>query len=95
MEDNANFSNFLIPFFSFDKTVKIWSVETGECLYTLTGHTGEVVSVQFNPQGTLLASGSMDTTAKLWSVSSGLEIASLNDHCGEIISLSFNQQVFF
>ena len=73
--------------------MRIWSTESGKCLFTLTGHSGEVVALQFNHRGDMLASGSMDTTAKLWDVNSGLEIASLNEHCGEIISLSFNHQV--
>ena len=32
---------------SFDKTAKIWHVQSGECLTTLEGHTAEVVAVQF------------------------------------------------
>lgn len=29
---------------AFDKTVKLWSAETGKCYHTYRGHTGEVVS---------------------------------------------------
>lgn len=34
---------------SFDKTCKIWSAETGECLLTLNKHNAEVVSLCFEP----------------------------------------------
>lgn len=29
---------------SFDKTCKLWSVDTGKCYYTFRGHTAEIVS---------------------------------------------------
>lgn len=29
---------------SFDKTCKLWSVETGKCYHTFRGHTAEIVS---------------------------------------------------
>lgn len=35
------------------------------------------VCVTFNPQSTLVATGSMDTTAKLWDVESGNEVSTL------------------
>jgi class 3 adenylate cyclase len=37
-------------------------------LCTLTGHTGEVLSVAFSPEDDYLASGSRDQTVKLWDV---------------------------
>ncbi|NXU66469.1 DAW1 factor, partial [Horornis vulcanius] len=48
------------------------------------------VCLSFNPQSTLLATGSMDTTAKLWDLEKGEEVATLNGHSAEIIALSFN-----
>ena len=44
---------------------------------TLEGHTEEVASVAFSPDGTLLASGSLDDTVKLWDVSTERQIATL------------------
>ncbi|NXR97712.1 DAW1 factor, partial [Oxylabes madagascariensis] len=63
---------------------------TGKCFYTFRGHSAEIVCLSFNPQSTLLATGSMDTTAKLWDVETGEEVATLNGHSAEIIALSFN-----
>ena len=44
---------------------------------TLEGHTEEVASVAFSPDGTLLASGSWDDTVILWDVSTERQIATL------------------
>ncbi|NWT59083.1 DAW1 factor, partial [Erythrocercus mccallii] len=63
---------------------------TGKCFYTFRGHSAEIVCLSFNPQSTLLATGSMDTTAKLWDLEKGEEVATLNGHSAEIIALSFN-----
>ena len=35
---------------------------------TLTGHTGTVQSMAFNPDGRILVTGSNDKTAKLWRI---------------------------
>ena len=34
---------------SWDKTVRIWDVESGDCIKTLEGHTERVSSVSFSP----------------------------------------------
>ena len=39
---------------SFDKTAKVWHVQSGECIGDLVGHTAEVVAVQFSPDSELI-----------------------------------------
>jgi tetratricopeptide (TPR) repeat protein len=41
-------------------------VESGEHIRTLTGHTKQVYSVAFSPDGQTIASGSADGTVLLW-----------------------------
>ena len=43
---------------SEDNTVRLWSVESGELLQTMKGHTSLVSSVAFSPDGQYVVSGS-------------------------------------
>ena len=52
---------------SDDKTLKVWSLETGQRLVTLRQHTDGVTCVQFNDS--VIVSGSYDKTVKLWDFS--------------------------
>lgn len=51
------------------KVIRIWDVMTGKIQKTFTGHTTWVRSVQFSPNGGMLASCSSDGTVILWDVS--------------------------
>jgi len=51
---------------SWDGTVKLWDVQSGEVIHSLEGHSDWVRSVAFSPDGTKLASGSFDRTIKIW-----------------------------
>ncbi|MBW2663375.1 MAG: PDZ domain-containing protein, partial [Deltaproteobacteria bacterium] len=64
---------------SQDKTVKLWSVASGECLKTFTGHTNILKSLSFSPDGKYIASGDYDRKIKLWEIETGDCIQTLND----------------
>ena len=75
---------------SWDKTVRIWDVNTGDPLQTLTGHTGRVYSVSFSPDGQTLASGSWDGTVRIWDVNTGRQLRTLTGHMQPVNSVSFS-----
>lgn len=63
--------NLILASASFDSTVRLWDVEHGVCIHTLTKHTEPVYSVAFSPDGKYLASGSFDKCVHIWSTQSG------------------------
>ena len=72
------------------RAVELWDVASRQRIATLTGHKGNVLSVSFSPDGTLLASGSMDRTVGLWDVASRQRIATLTGYKGGVLSVSFS-----
>lgn len=73
---------------SYDSTIKIWDIETGEEIRTLTGHTQPVRCLQFDD--TKLISGALDKKLKIWNYRTGQCISTLNGHDGGIVSLHFD-----
>jgi len=51
-----------------EATVKLWDIESGTCIDTLTGHCRPVTSVAFSPKEMRIASGSYDMTVRLHSI---------------------------
>ncbi len=72
-----------------DRTIKLWYVEAGQLAKTLTGHTGSVMSLAFDPDG-LLVSGSTDGTVKVWHPESGKTVNTLVEDADAIISVALD-----
>ena len=70
--------------------VKLWRVADGGLIHTLKGHSDNVNSVSFSPDGSVLASGSWNNTVKLWRVADGELICTLKGHSGGVTSVSFS-----
>ena len=51
---------------SWDKTLRLWDLNTGMTTRRFVGHTGDVLSVSFSPDNRQIVSGSRDRTIKLW-----------------------------
>jgi len=76
---------------SYDKTVRIWNVTTGEVEAELKGHTNKVTSVAFSQDGSRVVSGSYDRTVRIWNVMTGEVEAELKGHTDEVNSVAFSQ----
>jgi WD40 repeat protein/predicted Ser/Thr protein kinase len=59
-------------------------------LMTLKGHSGDVSSVAFSPEGDQIASGSTDNTIKLWDAATGQEVLTLKGHSHEVYDVAFS-----
>ncbi|UCH95665.1 MAG: DUF4365 domain-containing protein [Candidatus Aminicenantes bacterium] len=69
---------------SWDKTLKVWNLESGQCIATFKGHKGHVTGVSVTPDGKRLVSGSYDKTLKLWDLESGRCLATFNGHTNTV-----------
>ncbi len=59
-------------------------------VHVLHGHTGEVLSLAFSPDGSLLVSGSADGTIKIWRVADGSEMRTIRGHQGPVPFVAFS-----
>jgi WD40 repeat protein len=60
--------------------LRVWDLETGECLHVLEGHTDKVESVSVTPDGRRAVSGSEDKTLRVWDLESGQCLRVLEGH---------------
>ncbi|CAI5757677.1 unnamed protein product [Candida verbasci] len=75
---------------SYDTTIKIWKIDTGECIRTLTGHTKGVRSLVFDQQK--LITGGLDSTIKVWNYHTGHCIATYRGHDDAVVSVDFSNK---
>ncbi|KFA66074.1 hypothetical protein S40285_08145 [Stachybotrys chlorohalonatus IBT 40285] len=73
---------------SYDTTIKIWDIETGEVIRTLRGHTGAIRALQFDESK--LISGSFDKTIKIWNWQTGECVSTLQCHSDGVVSIHFD-----
>ncbi|KAK2489632.1 hypothetical protein MC885_021483 [Smutsia gigantea] len=75
---------------SMDTTAKLWDIQSGEEVCTLTGHSAEIISLSFNTSGNRIITGSFDHTAVVWDPVTGRRVYTLIGHCAEMSSALFN-----
>ncbi len=60
--------------------MKLWQIDTGECLQTFQAHPSLVLAIAFSPDGQVLATGGGDGTINLWDVSEFLHSPTSHSH---------------
>ncbi len=87
---------------SGDKTARMWDMDTGACLYTLTiedaapgpGDSASmeagVTSVVLSPDGRFLAAASLDHMVRIWDAATGTLLDKLKGHKDSVYSVVFS-----
>ena len=73
---------------SYDTTVKIWDLKTGEVVRTLVGHHRGVGALQFDDHK--LISASMDGTLRVWNHRTGECLSVLRGHTDGVLCLHYD-----
>lgn len=76
---------------SRDKTIKVWDISTGICLFTLIGHDNWVRGVVFHPGGKYIVSASDDKTLRIWDIKNKRNHKTLEAHAHFVTSLDFHR----
>lgn len=76
---------------SGDKTARVWDCLTGTPKYTLSGHEGWVLCVEWSADGKRLATGSMDKAVRIWDPETGKAVGKgpLKGHAKWVTSLAW------
>ncbi|OTA52751.1 WD40 repeat-like protein [Hypoxylon sp. EC38] len=65
---------------SYDNTVRVWRISTGETVHVLQGHSQKVYSVVLDVARNRCISGSMDSFVKIWDLETGSCLHTLEGH---------------
>jgi len=74
---------------SGDYTVRIWQVDTGECIKILKGHTTNVDTIAFSPDGKFLIAGVRNGEIWIWNIENNKCLKSFRPHRSYVTFVSF------
>jgi WD40 repeat protein len=75
---------------NYESTARVWEAATGKIIAELKGHTAQVRSAQFSPDGQWIVTASDDRTARVWEAATGKTIAELKGHTAQVRSAQFS-----
>jgi len=75
---------------SYDCSVRVWKISTGETVHRLQGHAQKVYSVVLDHARNRCISGSMDYLVKIWSLETGSALYTLEGHSSLVGLLDLN-----
>lgn len=84
VEDLKFVDNNCIVSASRDKTLRVWSLQTGKCVQILRGHTGYVTSIAVSADGHRIYSGAWDKTVRIWNRDTGECLHIFQGHTREV-----------
>ncbi|KAI9203824.1 WD40-repeat-containing domain protein [Polychytrium aggregatum] len=70
--------------------LRIWEIATGKEIRSWKAHQAPVLTMDFDPTSTLVATGSADSTIKLWDVDRGFCTHNLTGHSGIVSIVKFH-----
>jgi WD40 repeat protein len=73
-----------------DYKVRLWEVNSGQMRAQFKGHTSDVYSAVFSPNGLYILTASADNTVRLWEVSSDKEIVQFKGHTSDVYRAVFS-----
>jgi WD40 repeat protein/class 3 adenylate cyclase len=73
-----------------DAIIKLWNLNTGECVKTLAGHSERIWCVSCSPNGLYLATASDDTCIRLWETRTGQCIKTFAGHENRVWFVAFS-----
>lgn len=76
---------------SRDKTMKMWDVSVGYCLFTLAGHDNWIRGVIFHPGGKYILSACDDKTIRLWDTQNKRNVKTLQAHPHFVTSIDMHR----
>lgn len=79
-------------YFSGSGELRLWDGRSGSSIAALSGHSQELNSVQFSPDGKRVLTTSDDQTARLWESSTGALIGILKGHSGPVKKAYFSSK---
>jgi WD40 repeat protein len=71
-------------------TIRLWDIEIGQPVRTLTGHLDIIDCFAISADGRLLISGSADKSIRLWDMVGGQRLGSLNLHSDTVLSIALH-----
>jgi WD40 repeat protein/tetratricopeptide (TPR) repeat protein len=67
-----------------DKTLQLWDITSKKRLAKIKGHSAEITSIAFGPDGKMFASGSKDKIIRLWDFDNRSLLAELKGHTKDV-----------
>ncbi len=75
---------------SGEKIIKVWDIDAGLYLQSLSGHLSEINAITFSNTNKILATASVDRTVKIWDIATGKCLKTLQGRADFVHSVIFS-----